>query len=162
MMETKKRAIRIMAAVMVCWIFVYMADLAEGTITDVSITPQQPMLEDAITIVTFGVESYGGVEIIDSDFQMEGTSLELDIFINVGLLDELTPWSHSEIIGTLPANSYDLTVTLDAYYGSHTEIDTYSTSFTVVPEPATVLLLVMGTVWVRAKHRDKSRQHKHG
>ena len=162
MMETKKRAIRIMAAVLVCWIFVYMADLAEGTITDVSIIPEQPTLEDAITILTSGVEGAGGVSIIDSVFQMAGTSLELDIFINVGLFDELTPWSHSEIIGTLPANSYDLTVTLDAYYGSHTEIDTYSTSFTVVPEPATVFLLAMGIVCARAGHRNKSRQQKDG
>ncbi|MHC4792616.1 MAG: hypothetical protein ACYS8Y_14545 [Planctomycetota bacterium] len=133
-MKKKKKVMLIIGVIFACVTFVYMADLAEATITDVSVIPEQPTLEDIIIILTSGVEGAGGVSIVDSNFHMAGTSLELDIFINVGFWDVITPWSHSEIIGTLPANSYDLTVTVEAYYGgSHTEINTYSTSFTVVP-----------------------------
>lgn len=106
-----------------------------AVVTEVDIQPIEPTNIEVITIVVSGGEGAGPVWITDSVFQVEGTSLELDIFIEVGPFDVITPWSHSEIIGTLPVGSYDLAVTAHADYGSHIETDTYLISFTVVPGP---------------------------
>lgn len=106
----------------------------KGSVTNVYTEPNQPTNRDSIAIVVSGVEGQGPVLITDSNFQMEGNSLELDIFLNVDFLDVVTPWSHTELIGTLPADTYSLTV--NAYYsGSSTGTDTYLTSFTVFPGP---------------------------
>ena len=146
-----RQTMGIVAAVLVFVAFVCVVDSAKATITDVNILPEEPTVEDVITIAVSGWEGSGGVLITDSDLRMEGTSLELDIFLDVGFFQMITPWSHSEIIGTLPADSYNLTV--NAYYSvAYTGTDTYSTSFAVVPEPASILLLLMGVVGVREGH----------
>jgi hypothetical protein len=106
---------------------------AIGGIKDVHTDPNQPTNSDSITIVVSGVKGKGPVSITDSNFQINGTSLELDIFLHVGFLTAITPWSHSEIIGSLPAGSYDLIVNAH-YSGSSTGTETYSTSFMVMIE----------------------------
>jgi len=106
----------------------------EGSIHNAYTEPNQPTDKDLITIVIDGVEGQGPVLITDSNLQITGTSLEIDISLNVGPFTEITPWSHSEIIGTLPAGSYDLIVNAN-YSGSHTGTETYSTTFTVIAEP---------------------------
>lgn len=94
--------------------------------------PNQPTNRDSISIVVSGTGTSSGAWIIDSNFQVEGTSLELDISVGLGPYGKPSVWSHSEVIGMLPAHSYDLTVR--AYYDSELS-DTYLTSFTVVPGP---------------------------
>jgi hypothetical protein len=114
-----------------------------ATITDVSIVPSLPTPLDVISIDISGVESTGPVFITDTDFRQDGTLLELDIFLDVGFAAVVTPWSHTENIGTLSAGLYDLTVrTVEDSVVS----DTYSTSFEVVPEPATLILLALGSL----------------
>jgi hypothetical protein len=104
----------------------------EWHITDAYIEPNQPTDIEVITIVVSGVEGSGPVLITDSDFQVKGNSLELNIFLLVGYYGMITQWSHSDIIGSLPADEYNLTV--NAYYsGAYTGTDTYLISFTVVP-----------------------------
>jgi hypothetical protein len=120
----------------------------KGSITDVYTEPLEPTDIEVITIVVSGLEGSGAVVITDSNFQREDSSLGLDIFITLGYYGVITPWSHSEVIGMLPANDYDLTVSTH-YIGAYVGTDIYSTSFTVVPEPATLLLLTMGVVWIR-------------
>ena len=160
-METKKQTIRIMAAVLVFVAFVCITDSAKAVITDVNILPEVPAVEDIITIVVSGIEGSLPVSIDDSIFQIVGTSLELDLFVTTGPFYAITTWSHSEIIGALPANSYNLTVReherfmADPYFLT----DTYPTSFTVIPEPTSILLLSMGVLWIRVAKRKTSRQH---
>ncbi len=136
-------------AITVVVVFVAIVCVTDSTasITDVNIVPSPPTSLDVISIVTFGVESRGDVLIDGSNFDREGTSLQLDIFLNVGVFPMITPWSHSEDIGTLPVGIYDLTVRT---FEVPDVTDTYSMTFEVVPEPATVLLLGLGMIGVRA------------
>jgi len=125
---------------------------ANGAISDVSIVPSLPTSLDVICIDVSGVESTGAVFVTDTDLRKDGTLLELDIFLDVGVFQVVTPWSHSENIGTLSAGLYDLTVrTLE----DSLVTDTYSTSFGVVPEPATILLLGIGAISIRRANRAK-------
>jgi hypothetical protein len=105
-------------------------------ITDVHTDPNQPTNSDSITIVASGKWSGCAVLVDGSDFRMEGNSLELDVFFTVGFYGGICPWSHSEAIGSLPANSYDLIVR--GYTrkpgGSYSLTDTHLISFMVMIE----------------------------
>ena len=122
---------------------------AQAVITDVFIFPEEPMVIDPITIITSGVEGSGGVVITSSSFLIDGTSLELDIFLDVGVYTVITPWSHSEDIGALLMGTYDLTVNTIVELQPVLN-DTFFKSFEVVPEPATLLLLGAGSLVLRA------------
>ena len=121
---------------------------AQAIITDVSILPEEPTVIDPITIITFGEES-GSVTIDNSDFQIDGTFLTLDIYFHSGHLPVVTPWSHSEDIGLLGVGIYELTA--NTIFESAPGLnDSYYTTFEVVPEPATVLLLGFGGLVLRS------------
>lgn len=149
----KTKIITIIAAAVL--VFVYITNSAKAVITDVEITPEEPTMEDIITIVTFGIEGIGPVEVTDSVFNITDKEIVLDISLDVGFLQVLTPWSHSEDIGTLPVGTYDLTVRTIVYSDV---IDSYFTTFQVVPEPGTALLLCFGMACVRQIKRKKSHQ----
>ena len=123
-----------------------------GRITDVVISPEVPTDLDPITISTFGVETSGSVFINDSVFQIEDTILSLDLFITVGHLTVITPWSYLDDIGFLPSGTYNLTVsTFDEF--DPTFNDTFSTTFKVVPEPASLLIMAVGMVTIQRRKR---------
>ncbi len=133
----KTKIIFTMLGVLLCYI-----GLAQATITNVQITPEEPTPLDPITILVSGGEGRGPVQITSTnfDFDVISNSLTLDISLGVGPYTVVTPWSHSEAIGTLPQGSYDFTVrTFDYYHG--TLLGTYPTVyFTVVPEPSTLAI----------------------
>ena len=109
-----------------------------ASIDNVYVEPNQPTSRDSITIVVSGRGSSTPAWIDDYDFRREGNSLELDVFISLGPFLAVSEWSHSEIIGTMPAGSYDLTVQAYTYStrsGTYVLTHTYSISFTVVPGP---------------------------
>jgi len=109
-----------------------------ASIDNVYVEPNQPTDSDSITLVASGTGSSHPAWITDSNFRMEGASLELDIFIKLGPFTMVSEWSHSEIIGTLPGNFYDLTTRAYTYNdltGAYVLTHTYSISFTVIPAP---------------------------
>ena len=125
----------------------------KASIDDVYITPEIPIPTDIININVLGTESTGSVLILDSEFLRDGTDLSLDIFLDVGHFQVITPWDHTETIGILPTDTYDLTV--NAYINNSLAY-THIKNFKVVPEPTSILLLTVGTIGIFANKRRKS------
>jgi hypothetical protein len=110
-------------------------------IIDVNVIPQQPSTADAITFYISGVASQrpSWVDPNYDQFTQDGTSLELDLHVHVGYFTETSYWTYSKEIGTLPAETYQLTVRA---FDSRYPLDDpyiYTKEFTVTPEPSTLI-----------------------
>ncbi|HOK96413.1 MAG TPA: hypothetical protein PK052_11850 [Anaerohalosphaeraceae bacterium] len=130
---------------------------AMGTtvITNVQVSPAQPSFFDIITIASYGSFS-GGTNWYDkSEFTIDEQSLYLNLYFTGGFGPQITqPWSHNDVIGTLPQGNYDLSV--QAYWrvsggANYILHDNYSISFEVIPEPLMLTFLVLGSFFVRRK-----------
>jgi hypothetical protein len=151
-----KQAIRITVILLVCGVFICIADNSEAVIGYVDIIPGEPTINDEISIFVSGGEPYGPVDITDSIFNINGKSLGLDLYLDVGFLTVVTPWTHSEEIGFFPAGTYNLTVnTFDESRPIHN--DTFETSFTVIPEPTSFILVTLGSIIIRTKKPYKRK-----
>jgi len=126
------------------------------TITDVSPDPLLPTVFDSITITTFidfDSIAYPQMAFDTSNFEQSGMSLQLDLYFYEDGMGMVTPIVSPllEPIGMLTEGFYDLTVRA---YVSPDPIamvmpslsDEYITSFQVIPEPTTLLLLGFGTL----------------
>ncbi|MHC4060389.1 MAG: PEP-CTERM sorting domain-containing protein [Planctomycetota bacterium] len=128
-------------------------------IEDVEITPQVPTILDTININVLGSAS-GATSLVEySEFSQDGTSLQLDLFVDVGIIAIPSTWSHLEELGPFAAESYSLSVRAFEYQDG-TLKDTYTKDFVVIPEPATLLLLAIGAVWAQLSCGPKARQSK--
>ena len=125
----------------VVFFFSNFTSVLKAEIYNAYITPEFPTVSDDMTIFVEGIEGSGPVNIYDTHFTMNGTSLTLDLYIETGFLTVITYWNHPENIGTLPSAQYDLNV--NEYLLSNL-IDTYPISFTVIPEPASILFISSG------------------
>jgi hypothetical protein len=126
-------------------------------IEDVEITPQVPTLLDTININVSGGASRSESQVEYSEFLQDGTSLQLDLFVDVGIIMTPSTWSHLEELGPFAAESYSLSVRAFEYHDG-TLKDTYTKDFVVIPEPATLLLLAIGAVWAQVSCGPKARQ----
>lgn len=129
-------------------IFTFCIKPTEAMITKVHILPNEPTISDLITIDVYGVERQGPVYIDSYNYEAQGNILQLDIFLRLGFFDVMTGWSYRKDIGTLPLGTYNLTVRT---FESTINTDTYLTTFEVVPEPSTILLLALGIFGIRFK-----------
>jgi len=123
-------------------------------IEDVDITPQVPTMLDIINIDVLGGASCSGSQVEYSEFSRNGTSLQLDLFVDVGILTIPSTWSHLKQVGPFDAESYSLTVRAFEYQDG-TLKDTYTVDFPVVPEPCTLVFLTIGLPVLRAFSRRK-------
>jgi hypothetical protein len=123
-------------------------------IDSVDVVPSQPLEIDVITFNIFGRASGSPSQVAYSQLSQDGTSLQLDLYVDVGLLPAFSDWTYSKQIQPLPPAAYSLQVrTFDNYHNMLW--DTYNVDFTVVPEPCTVALLGIGLPLLRAFSKRK-------
>lgn len=117
-------------------------------IVTVDMFPQEPLETDIITFDIFGQASSKPSQVTYDEFTQNGTSLQLDLYIEMGMLPAVSDWTYSKDISPLSAESYTLEVRAFDNYSGILQ-DTYNLDFTVVPEPATILILGFGAVLVK-------------
>jgi hypothetical protein len=131
--------------------------LATFSIDNVTISPANPTSLDIITIDANGPVNFGGWTFDHSNFTANDKNLTLDFYFDVpdNVYWIMTTWDQSKQIGTLSANDYDLTVNTYSITSSGTGLDdTFQTSFTVTPEPMTIVLLGLGGLSLLRKRRS--------
>ncbi len=112
-------------------------------IDSVNIIPNQPIETD---IITFDISGWAATSPswVEYDlFSQNGTSLQLDLYIDRGVHYSFSNWTYSKQISPLLPEIYNLQVRAFDYYDSTLQ-DTYNVDFTVVPEPSTIVLLGIG------------------
>jgi hypothetical protein len=82
-----------------------------ANISNVTIDPPATTSSDSIFINAGGTTSANFVGIYNSIFSFGGyNQLQVDIYVETGMLQIIDSWSHSEPIGQLPAGTCSLTV----------------------------------------------------
>jgi hypothetical protein len=147
--------LRITPSIIVVALALCVASSVESAgIDKVTIMPPIPRDVDPITVEVSGVMSSGPVTFLGSEFSRTGSDLRLDVFLDIGMLDVMTPWSHADSIGTLNAGDYDLTAW--AIFNKAIR-GVGQVHFTVVPEPSiSALLTVVGLSLLRRRHHTRT------
>ncbi len=118
-------------------------------VDQVDVIPEMPSDTDIITFDIFGTASGDPSHVAYDEFSQDGTSLQLDLYVDVGLLTGFSNWTYQKQIQPLSPATYSLEVrTFDNYHG--TPGSTLTVDFTVVPEPATLAFLGVGLCILRA------------
>jgi len=146
--------LRITSSIIVVALVLCAASSAESAgIDKVTIMPPIPSDIDPITVEVSGVMSSGPVTFLGSEFSRTGSDLRLDIFLEIGMLDVMTSWSHADSIGTLDAGTYDLAAR--AIFNKAI-VGVGQVNFTVVPEPSiSALPGIIGVSLLRRRHHAR-------
>ncbi len=125
-------------------------------IDNVDIIPNQPLETD---IITFNISGWAATSPswVEHDlFSQNGTSLQLDLYIEMGAQYSLSNWTYSKQISPLPAEVYSLEVRAFDNYDSTLQ-DIYNVDFTVVPEPSMLTIFVLALPFFRNFPRRKTK-----
>ncbi|MDD5134600.1 MAG: PEP-CTERM sorting domain-containing protein [Phycisphaerae bacterium] len=135
--------------------FTYQAAATYVGILDVNVIPSQPSNIDSIIFNISGGAARGGGHVEYDQFAQNGTSIQLNLYVDMGWTDTPSYWSYSKQIQPLSAETYTLAV--NAFYLDIPDVieDTHIVDFTVIPEPATVAILAIGLPVFRVLSRRK-------
>jgi hypothetical protein len=112
-------------------------------IDSVNVIPEQPLETDMITLDIAGRASSWPSEVEYDQFTQNGTSLQLDLYVDMGFTTMISDWTHFKDISPLSAETYTLEVRAFDYQLGTLQ-DTYAVDFTVVPEPTSLALFSLG------------------
>ena len=131
-------------------LFIFVCQVLAGAIRIDSdeVIPNQPLNTDLITFNISGVTGYIGSHVEYSQFLQNETALQLDLYFEIPMSPVVGNWTYPLQISSLEANNYTLEVRAFRY-DSGTLQDTYTTEFTVTPEPGTFVLLAIGLPIIR-------------
>jgi hypothetical protein len=125
-------------------------EMAYGThITSIDVAPANPVWPQPVRLLASGWEGYITNEFDHSLWRQEGSAIAWDLFFSgpdYGL-PVVWEWSFEQPVGTLPPGVYSLEVRTClsglTTPSSPVLVDYRYKSFTVLPEPATLLLLAL-------------------
>ena len=128
-------------------------------ILSINVIPSQPLNTDLITFSISGWAA-GTPSWVDYDlFSQNGTSLQLDLYVNQGAGRYESYWNYSKQIQPLSPGIYNLEVKAfdnSFIFGSPGTLqDTYNANFTVVPEPASAVMLGIGAVLLASRRKRR-------
>jgi hypothetical protein len=126
-------------------------------IFDVDVSPPAPLVGEAISIDVRG-EAGAPPLSFSTRTEMAAGSIILDVHFKLGITPVVTSWELSENIGSLNQSGlYQLTVnTYDDTSATTVLADTFQTEFTVIPEPSSALLMVIGASGILFASRTRS------
>jgi len=124
-------------------------------IDSVDVIPWQPLETDIITFDIAGRASSTTSQVEYDQFTQNGTSLQLDLYVNMGDLPMISDWTYSKNISPLSAGTYTLEVQGFDYQLGTLQSTYPAVEFTVVPEPTTIALLGLSLLIVRPLSRRK-------
>ncbi len=129
------------------------------TITGVSVVPNQPLNTDLITFNISGMANQTSSWVDHDVFSQNGTSLQLDVYVDMGDLGSGSYWGYPKQIQPLTLGTYSLEIrAFDGKLGSpfyNTVQDIENTNFTVTPEPCAFALLGLGLTFLRPLAKKK-------
>jgi hypothetical protein len=156
------------------WLFCASAS-AQVTLETLRITaPDPPIAENWVA----GIHGYANVSDLPNfrtEWKRDGTDIRMDVlhdFIAAGAPPQMIPYTEEAVLGNLPAGTYDLTGRL---FSLHRQIPDESPfpdpwtfpdshdgfvysltmAFTVVPEPSSLVLAMVGAVLILRRRDDK-------
>jgi hypothetical protein len=151
--------IKIFITFVVLLVFACQASATSVWINSVSVVPSQPSDTDLITFNVFGKACQASSWVDHNQFSQDGTSLQLDLYVDYGDETAFSNWNYSKQIQPLTPATYSLEVrTFDYQSGSPwfgTLQDTHTVDFTVTPEPSTFAILGFGLPFFRTFLRRK-------
>jgi len=146
----KKKILMIFAVLL---IFVCQASAKTFDILSVDVVPTQPLDTDLITFSISGWAAHAPCFVDYEVYSPNGTSLRLDLYVDQSGGRYESYWNYSKQIQPLSLGIYNLEVKAfdnSFIFGSPGTLqDTYNVSFTVVPEPATIVLLGLSLSFLR-------------
>jgi hypothetical protein len=121
-------------------------------ISDVSVFPESPNISDFVIAQVSGDQWQTNNIIEQTIFSQNGNILTLDMYwTKEGYgFPVVLPYTYQEEIGMFSPGEYVLNV--NSFFWGNTDFG--STSFTVVPEPGTLLLLSFGSLALLRKRRS--------
>ena len=143
----KRKIVKVIASIII--MFFSTSTATAIWVENVDVTPEQPLEIDIITFDISGSAPQWTSHVEYDQFTQNGTSLQLDLYVNMGIADTPSYWTYSKDISPLSAETYTLEVR--AFNSRFGTLDhTYTVDFTVVPEPTTFVLFGLGLPVLRA------------